>query len=134
MSALTDQGLQITLGGQIYFVRPLPIGKDLEWRRRVGKLVAEITRGMDREKPQEFMAVVLNHIAGEGMDELVQTMWMLEWEPPLPPAPSPTGKGEDGPDGAGPSRVEMTRAVVEVFRAYYVPFVESLKDLMLLLV
>lgn len=121
MGNVFQEGVVVKLGGVDYTVKPLTIERDLEWRKRVGSLVAEVSRRVDRDKPNEFMAAVLLSLCGDGLDDLLETMWMLEWSPGLPPLDDSI------------SRNELTQAMVEVFRAHYVPFVESLKDLMLLL-
>ncbi len=115
MSDVLNQGITVTLGGHEYTIRALPIDKDLEWRKAVGKFFASVARTMDTKEPHELLARAGELVAGEGMDDIINSMFLLE--------------GWEGLDITQVTRVEIMRAAAEVYKAYYAPFVESLTEL-----
>ena len=112
MTAVLNEGTAVELGGCEYTIRPLPIDRDLEWRKAVGKFTAEVVRTMDSKDPRELMARAAEMVSGEGMDIIVNSMFLLE--------------GWDGVDISTVSRLELTRVTAEVYQAHYAPFVSAL--------
>jgi hypothetical protein len=117
MTAILNDGIIVELGGREYTIRPLTIDKDLEWRKAVGKFTAEVVRTMDSRDPRELMARAAEMVSGEGMDTIVNSMFLLD--------------GWEDLDISQISRLELTRAATAVYSAHYAPFVSALVELAL---
>ena len=115
MSELLNQGITVMLGGREYNIHPLTIDKDLEWRRQVGKFYSRVTSGMGSREPQKILAAAAESVSAEGLDEIINSMFLLE--------------GWDGIDVSQCSRLEIMKAALEVYKAYYAPFVALLTEL-----
>lgn len=120
MNNVLNECITVTLGGCEYTILPLPIEKDLEWRKSVGKFVGSVARTMNTTDKNELMARTAEMVAGDGMDDIINSMLMLP--------------GWDGLDMTKCSRLELTKAVTEVYKAYYAPFVSALTELAISLV
>lgn len=134
MDKVFNDSITITLGGREYQVSALPISRDLEWRRRVGAFVARASSGIGKDNLGELLGAMITALSGDGLDELLETMWMLDWDPCVPDLTPRDQTERVPPVGMEISREELMKAMVEVFKAYYVPFVEQVRDLALLLI
>lgn len=111
-ATLLNKGLTINIGGVDVTFKPLPISEDLEWRRGVGKVIADVVK-KQQMSDDKVQSELLAYIFAEGLDELMESIFLLADKPI-----------ETIMEDA--SRQELTAAMVEVFQAYYIPFVSSI--------
>lgn len=109
---ILNKGLTLDVGGIDVTFKPLPIAEDMEWRRRIGRIIGDVVK-RQQMSDDNVQAELLSYFFAEGLDELMESMFML--------ADKPIEMIR-----LNASRLDLTAAMVEVFKAYYIPFVSSI--------
>lgn len=112
---ILNKGLTLDVGGIDVTFKPLPIAEDMEWRRRIGRIIGDVVK-RQQIRDDNVQAELLSYFFSEGLDELTSTMFLLA-DQPLDVVV------------AKATRQELTTAMVEVYKAYFTPFVSSIVEI-----
>lgn len=112
---ILNTGMTMEIGGVDVTFKPLPIAEDMEWRRGIGRIVSDVVK-RQQIAGDNVQAELLLYFFSEGLDELTSTMFLLA-DQPLDVVV------------AKATRQELTTAMVEVYKAYFTPFVSSIVEI-----
>lgn len=112
---ILNTGITIDIGGVEVTFRMLPIAEDMEWRRGIGRIVSTVVK-RQLLRDADFEAELIAYFFGDGMDDLIKSVFELA-DKPLDVVV------------ATATRQEISSAVAEVYKAYYVPFVSSVVEI-----